>query len=62
MADTINRIIKEKNRIDVIVNNAGYDLAGAIEETSMDEIRAQFKTNFFGAVKVMKAAIPIMRN
>jgi short-subunit dehydrogenase len=54
--------MREKNRIDVVVNNAGYDLAGAIEETSMAGIRAQFETNFFGAEKVMKAAIPIMRN
>jgi short-subunit dehydrogenase len=60
--DAINRIVSEKDRIDVLVNNAGYDLAGAIEEISMDEIRAQFETNFFGAVKMMKAVIPIMRN
>jgi short-subunit dehydrogenase len=60
--DAINRIVSEKDRIDVLVNNAGYDLAGAIEEISMDEMRAQFETNFFGAVKVMKAVIPIMRN
>jgi NAD(P)-dependent dehydrogenase (short-subunit alcohol dehydrogenase family) len=45
-----------------VVNNAGYDLAGAIEEISMDDMRAQFETNFFGAVKVMKDVIPIMRN
>jgi len=60
--DAINRIAKEKDRIDVVVNNAGYDLAGAIEEISMDQMRAQFETNFFGAVKVMKAVIPMMRN
>jgi short-subunit dehydrogenase len=45
-----------------MINNAGYDLDGAIEEISMDEMRAQFETNFFGAVKVMKEVIPIMRN
>ena len=61
VTDAINRIETEKNRIDVVVNNAGYDLAGAIEEISMDEMRAQFETNFFGAVKVMQAVIPIMR-
>ena len=47
---------------DVVVNNAGYDLDGAIEEISIDEMRAMFETNFFGAVKVMKAVIPMMRN
>src|SRR5918995_1358405 len=59
--DTINTIIKKNSRIDVIVNNAGYALGGALEETSMEEIRKQFETNFFGAVRVMQAAIPIMR-
>ena len=60
--DAINRMVRQKDRIDIVVNNAGYDLAGAIEEISMDDMRAQFETNFFGAVKVMKAVIPIMRN
>jgi NAD(P)-dependent dehydrogenase (short-subunit alcohol dehydrogenase family) len=59
--DAINRIVKEKGRIDVTVNNAGYALIGAFEETSMDEITAQFETNFFGAIRVMQAVIPIMR-
>lgn len=61
VTDTINSIVKKYNRIDVIVNNAGYALGGALEETSMDEIRKQFETNFFGAVRVMRAAIPFMR-
>jgi NAD(P)-dependent dehydrogenase (short-subunit alcohol dehydrogenase family) len=59
--DAINRIGREKDRIDVLVNNAGYDLMGALEEISMDEMRAQFETNFFGAVRVMQAVIPMMR-
>jgi NAD(P)-dependent dehydrogenase (short-subunit alcohol dehydrogenase family) len=62
VTDTINSIVKKHNRIDVIVNNAGYALGGALEETSMDEIRKQFETNFFGAVRVMRAAIPFMRS
>ena len=57
----IDEIVKEKRRIDIVINNAGYSLAGPLEETSIEEIRAQFETNFFGAVKVMQAAIPIMR-
>lgn len=43
------------------VNNAGYELAGAIEETSLDEAKAQFETNFFGIVRVVKAVLPVMR-
>ena len=61
VTDAINRIAKEKDRLDVVVNNAGYDLMGALEETSMDEIKGQFETNFFGAVRVMQAVIPKMR-
>jgi short-subunit dehydrogenase len=44
-----------------VINNAGYDLMGALEETSIDEIKAQFETNFFGAVRVMQTVIPTMR-
>jgi len=40
-------MVREKDRIDIVVNNAGYDLAGAIEEISMDDMRAQFETNFW---------------
>jgi NAD(P)-dependent dehydrogenase (short-subunit alcohol dehydrogenase family) len=59
--DAINTIVKEKDRIDVVVNNAGYDLMGALEETSMEELKGQFETNFFGAVRVIQAVIPVMR-
>lgn len=61
VSETIDEIVKENRRIDIVINNAGYALAGPLEETSIEEIRAQFETNFFGAVKVMQAAIPIMR-
>jgi NAD(P)-dependent dehydrogenase (short-subunit alcohol dehydrogenase family) len=57
----IDAIVKEKDRIDVVVNNAGYDLMGALEETSMEELKGQFETNLFGAIRVMQAVIPIMR-
>ncbi|UAL09128.1 oxidoreductase [Caulobacter segnis] len=47
--------------IDVLVNNAGYGLVGAVEEASLDEVRAQFETNVFGPLAVLKAALPAMR-
>ncbi|RYY96484.1 MAG: SDR family NAD(P)-dependent oxidoreductase [Chitinophagaceae bacterium] len=48
-------------RIDVLVNNAGYGSIGAIEECSMEEIRAQFETNFFGMAALTKELLPLMR-
>jgi NAD(P)-dependent dehydrogenase (short-subunit alcohol dehydrogenase family) len=48
-------------RLDVVINNAGYGLFGAIEEVSEQEARAQIETNLFGALWVTQAALPIMR-
>jgi NAD(P)-dependent dehydrogenase (short-subunit alcohol dehydrogenase family) len=48
-------------RLDVLVNNAGYGNIGSIEDTSLDDIRAQIETNLFGVINVTRAAIPLMR-
>ncbi len=48
-------------RLDVVVNNAGYGLIGAFEEFTPDEIEKNFATNFFGALEVIRAALPILR-
>ena len=61
IADAIDIIDNRHQRIDVLVNNAGYEHHGAVEELSMDEIKTQFETNFFGAVRVTKKILPTMR-
>lgn len=48
-------------RLDVVVNNAGYGLLGAVEEASADEARHVFEVNFFGALRVVQAALPLLR-
>lgn len=57
----LEKILKENNRLDAVVSNAGNGIAGSIEDTSSDEVKYQFETNFFGAVKVITACIPVFR-
>jgi len=45
----------------LLINNAGYELAGAVEELTSEEIRAEFETNFFGVVRMVNAVLPAMR-
>jgi NAD(P)-dependent dehydrogenase (short-subunit alcohol dehydrogenase family) len=54
-------VLRASGRIDVLVNNAGYGLAGAVEETNPDEARDLFDTNLFGVLRMVRAVLPIMR-
>lgn len=58
---TIKEVAEKFGRLDVVINNAGYGLMGAVEEVSMEEARQQMETNFFSALAVTQAAIPYMR-
>jgi NAD(P)-dependent dehydrogenase (short-subunit alcohol dehydrogenase family) len=59
--ETINEVEKRFGQIDVLVNNAGYGLTGAIEETPLDKIKALFEVNVLGAVAMIQAVLPGMR-
>ena len=57
----VEAVLEAAGRIDVLINNAGYLLAGAIEEVTIEQARAEFETNFFGVVRMVKAVLPSMR-
>ncbi len=60
--DNAFEIIQQRyKQIDVLVNNAGFGMAGAVEETSMEEVRRVFEANFFGALWITQKALPILR-
>ena len=59
--DAVHSIISDVDKIDVLVNNAGYGLNGAFEDLAMEEIKAQYETNLFGVIRVTQAVLPIMR-
>ncbi|RYY15538.1 MAG: SDR family NAD(P)-dependent oxidoreductase, partial [Cytophagaceae bacterium] len=48
-------------RLDVVLNNAGYSLVGTIEEARLDDVRALYETNVYGALSVIQAALPLLR-
>ncbi|KTD41260.1 SDR family NAD(P)-dependent oxidoreductase [Legionella parisiensis] len=54
-------LAKTEGRLDVLINNAGYGQAGALEDISRDVLRAQFETNVFGLVELTNLVIPVMR-
>jgi NAD(P)-dependent dehydrogenase (short-subunit alcohol dehydrogenase family) len=59
--DGVAGVLKEHGRIDALVAAAGWGVAGAAEDTSISEARAQFETNFWGCVRVVRAVLPQMR-
>ena len=59
--EVVNQITKEQNRIDVLINNAGYGLWGAVETISIAEAKRQFDVNIFGLAYLTKKIIPLMR-
>ena len=59
--EAVQSVLREAGAIDVLVNNAGIGLSGPVERVPLDRVRAVFETNFYGAVRMMQAVLPSMR-
>jgi NAD(P)-dependent dehydrogenase (short-subunit alcohol dehydrogenase family) len=57
----VQKVIEKAGRLDVVINNAGAGITGAVEEIPMAEIKRNFETNFFGPINVIKSVLPQMR-
>ena len=57
----VDAVFAQAERLDILINNSGYVLGGAIEDVSIEEAKAQFETNFFGVMRMVKAVLPVMR-
>jgi len=58
---TVSTIVEKEGKLDILINNAGAGITGAIEEIPETEIKANFETNFFGPINVIKSVLPQMR-
>ena len=61
IVSAIKKVVADRGRLDVLVNNAGYGQFGCTEDVSVDDFRKQFETNFFSVVKIIQEVAPIMR-
>ncbi len=61
VVNAVNEVFKETGRIDVLINNAGMGMAGAVEDSSDNDVKRQFETNIIGAVRVINEVLPHMR-
>lgn len=61
LPEIVSGIVRDHQRVDVLLNNAGFAMSGFAEDMQLDELRQQFDTNFFGHVAMTQAVLPVMR-
>lgn len=59
--DAIKKVMKETDHLDVVISNAGFGISGAIEYTKIEDAQRQMDVNFFGALRITQAVLPILR-
>ena len=59
--EAVSSVKREAGGIDILINNAGFGISGAVEFTELEDARRQFEVNFFGMVNMTKAVLPVMR-
>lgn len=59
--NAINQLFEKEGRLDILINNAGVGITGAVEELPLKEVKNHFETNFFGPIAVMQSVLPMMR-
>jgi short-subunit dehydrogenase len=59
--NAMEHVATKEGRIDILINNAGFGIAGSVEDTSTDEAKEQFETNFFGVHRMVRHVLPVMR-
>jgi NAD(P)-dependent dehydrogenase (short-subunit alcohol dehydrogenase family) len=61
VTEAVQTVVKRTGRLDVLINNAGVLITGAAEETTLEQTKDLFETNFFGALRTINAVLPVMR-
>ncbi len=62
VTSAVKKVVKNEGLIDLLVNGNGYILLGCFEDISIREMAAQFETNFYGIIRMLRSVLPLMRN